>query len=91
MREGSTNPGFKTRLIVGHVTATREPRAIEPLQSAEFQIEPAAYLDLCHDHRRETEPANFALGNESLCLDCDEFAEIVRGRLPKARRAQLYL
>jgi hypothetical protein len=80
VREGSANPGFKTRMIVGHVSATREPRAIEPLQRAKFQIELAAYLDLRHDHRREPEPANFALWGESLCLDCDVVSAVLQRR-----------
>ena len=80
VREGSTDPGFKARMIVGHVSATREPRAIEPLQRAKFEIEPPAYLDLRHDHRREPEPANFALRGESLCLDCDVVSAVFQRR-----------
>jgi hypothetical protein len=33
---GATHPGFEGRMIVGHVSATREPCAVEPLQRAKF-------------------------------------------------------
>src|SRR5580704_5639674 len=71
VRKGSTNPCFEAWMIIGHVSAAREPRAIEPLQGAQFQIEPSADFHLRHDHRREPEPANFTFWGESLGLDCD--------------------
>ena len=67
-------------MIVGHVSTAREPRAIEPLQRAKLQVDPAAYLDLRHDHRREPEPANFALWGESLGLDCDVVSAVFQRR-----------
>ena len=36
VRERPTDPGFKARMIVGHVSATREPGAVEPLQRAKL-------------------------------------------------------
>ena len=37
VREGATNPGFKARMIVGYAAPTREPRAMEPLQRAQYR------------------------------------------------------
>ena len=50
------------------------------IAGAEFQIEAAAYLDFRHDHRREPEPADFALRGESLGLDCDVVSAVFQRR-----------
>ena len=50
------------------------------MQGAELEIEPTAYLDLRHDHRRKTEPANFALGGKSLRLDGDVVSAVFQRR-----------
>ena len=80
MRKGSTDPGFKGRMIIGHVSTTREPGAIEPLQRAQLEVEPAAYLDFRHDHRRKLEPADFALWVELGCLNCDVIPAVCQRR-----------
>lgn len=71
MCEGSSDPGFEAGMIVGDVTATWEPGAVEPLECTQFQVEPAADLELSGDHRGERELADFAFRGESLCAHGD--------------------
>src|SRR5262249_18995849 len=69
VRERSADPGFEAGVIVGDVAASREPRAEEPLERAEFEIDTAAYFNLCDGHGWKSKPADLTLGCESLGFD----------------------
>src|SRR4051812_34058933 len=61
-RERSSDPGFEPGLVVGHPAAAREPRAVEPLQGAEFEGEVAVEFDLGDGHGGKGVAADFAFG-----------------------------
>jgi hypothetical protein len=44
--ERSSDPRFEAWLIIGHVAASRKPRPVQPLEGAEFEVDPAADFDL---------------------------------------------
>jgi hypothetical protein len=66
MSERPAHPGLEAGLIVGHAATARQPIGVEPLERAEFRIEPAANLDLGHGHRRKVESADFAVRRKRL-------------------------
>lgn len=80
MGERSSDPRLEAWLIIGHVAAPREPRPVQPLEGAEFEVDPAADFDLGDDHRRKPEPADLSGGDESLGFDGNVILAILQGR-----------
>ena len=44
--ERPSDPGLKARVVVGDIAASWKPGAEEPLEGAEFEVDPAADFDL---------------------------------------------
>ncbi len=63
MGEGATDPCFKRGMFGRHEAAGWKPGPEEPVQSAHFEIDPAAKFDLGHLHRGKFNPADFASWN----------------------------
>ena len=78
MGKRATDPCFEAGLIIRHESAPRQPGAIEPLQAAHFEVEPAADFELRHHHRGEAIASDFTLRGESVRLDRDVITAIVK-------------
>src|SRR5262245_13100446 len=65
-------------MVVRNVAAAWKPRAEEPLQCAEFQVDAAADLNLCNGHRWKPEPADLTHRRESLRFDGSVIAAVLK-------------
>src|SRR6516162_9134116 len=80
MGERPTHPRLEGGLVVGDEAASRQPAAIEPLQGAEFEVQPAADRNFRHAHRRKLIATHFAARVEACCLHGDIVLAVLQRR-----------